>query len=111
MIGIFGNIAPPLNNKYFTSGTEGQGLFLFITNLLKLVAVIGGIYFVVQLVLAGFEYISSNGDVKKTELAWAKIWQSLLGLVIISGAFIIAGVVGRLTGINILSPEIYGPTN
>nr|MBP6989720.1 hypothetical protein [Candidatus Shapirobacteria bacterium] len=103
--------APPLNNKYFTAGTKGEGLFLFISNLLKLVAVIAGIYFVVQLVLAGFEYISSNGDVKKTELAWAKIWQSLLGLVIISGAFIIAGVVGRLTGINILSPEIYGPTN
>lgn len=107
IIGLFGEIANP--TKYGLTGEKGQGLFDFMGNLFRLVAVIAGIYFVVQLIMAGFEYISSNGDVKRTELAWAKIWQSLLGIVIISAAFIIAGVIGRLTGINILSPEIYGP--
>jgi hypothetical protein len=63
------------------------------------------------LIFAGFQYISASGDVKKTEAAWAQIWQSLVGLLIISAAFIIAGLVGRLTGINILTPTIYGPTN
>jgi len=107
MIGLFGSIANP--TKY--ASTQGQGLFTFISNLLKFAAVIAGIYMVAQLIFAGFQYISANGDVKKTEQAWAQIWQSLLGLVIISAAFVIAGVVGRLTGINILNPTIYGPTN
>jgi len=30
-------------------------------------------------------------------------------MVIIASAFIIAGVIGRITGINILNPTIYGP--
>jgi hypothetical protein len=110
MSSLFGNITAPLNNQYFTAGTGGEGLFLFISNLFKLAAVVGGLYLIVQLILAGFQYISANGDIKKTEMAWNQIWQSLLGLVIIAGAFILAGIIGRLTGINILTPTIYGPS-
>ena len=101
----FGTITNPTNY----TGAQGQGLFDFLGNILKFAAVAGGIYMIIQIILAGYQYISASGDVKKTEAAWAQIWQSVLGLVIISAAFIIAGLVGRLTWINILSPEIYGP--
>lgn len=104
---IFGSIKNPTSYGSNTDG--GQGLFDFLSNIFKFAAVAGGIYLIIQIILAGFDYISASGDAKKTELAWAKIWQSLLGLVIISSAFIIAGVIGRLTGINILTPTIYGP--
>lgn len=107
MLGLFGTISNP--TKY--ESVQGQGLFTFLSNVLKFAAVAGGIYMIIQIVLAGFDYINAAGDSKKTETAWAKIWQSLVGLAIISAAFIIAGVIGRLTGINILSPEIYGPTS
>lgn len=103
---ILGNVSNPLT-KY--SGTNGQGLFVFLGNVLKLVGTIAGIYMVVQIILAGFTYISANGDPKKTEQAWAQIWQSLLGIVIIASAFVIASVVERITGIKIISPVIYGP--
>ena len=106
MIGLFGTIQNPTNYK----GAQGQGLFDFLGNILKFAAVAGGIFLIIQVILAGFEYINANGDTKKLELAWAKIWQSLVGLAIISAAFIIAGVIGRLTGIEILTPTIYGPT-
>lgn len=105
MIGLFGTIQNP--TKY--TSTQGQGLFTFLSNILKFAAIAGGIYMIIQIIFAGYQYISASGDTKKTEAAWAQIWQSLLGLVIISAAFIIAGFVGRLTGINILSPTIYGP--
>lgn len=105
MIGLLGNIVNP--TKY--TSTQGQGLFTFLGNLLKFVGVIAGIFMIAQLIFAGFQYISANGDIKKTEQAWTQIWQSLLGLVIISAAFIIAGIAGRLTGINILNPQLYGP--
>ena len=105
MIGIFGNIENPTSYD----SVKGQGLFTFLSNIFKFAAVAGGIYMIVQLIMAGFDYISASGDAKKTEAAWSKIWQSLLGMVIISAAFIIAGLIGRFTGIDILNPQIQGP--
>ena len=104
--GIFGTINNPLPNY---PSTNGQGIFTFISNLFKLVGTLAGIYMVFQIIMAGYGFISANGDTKKTEVAWAKIWQSIVGLVIIASAFIIAGLVERFTGIKILNPVIYGP--
>jgi hypothetical protein len=103
------NIIGPVQNPTKYGGTNGQGLFLFLGNVLKLVGGLAGIYMIVQLILAGYLYISSNGDEKKTLQAWAQIWQSILGMVIIASAFVIASVIERLTGIKIISPVIYGP--
>lgn len=106
MAGIFGNIqAPPQLSKY-NSGAPGQGLFLFLSNLFKFAGVIAGIVLVFQFISAGYLYITANGDAKKTEQAWTKIWQAIIGLVIIASAFTIAALVGRLTGIDILNPTI-----
>lgn len=105
MFGIFGSITNP--TKY--SGNQGQGLFDFLSNLFKLAGLIGGIYMVIQFIQAGYGYLSANGDPKKIEQAWAKIWQSVLGLVIIASAFVLAGVVERLTDISILKPHLEGP--
>ena len=108
MIQIFGNIKAPITNQYFTDA-NGGGLFLFLSNLFKLAATIGGIVMLIQLILAGFMYLSSEGDPKKSVQAWTKIWQSIVGLLVIAAAFIIAGLVEKFTGIKILNPEVYGP--
>lgn len=113
MLQLFGSIDPPpgvSNYVAASGGSAGAGLFLFLSNLFKLAAVIGGIYVILQFITAGYSYISANGDPKKTEVAFNKIWQSILGLIIISSAFVLAQVVYRLTGINIINPTIYGPS-
>ena len=107
--GIFGSIKPPIANDYFNAGNQGQGLFLLISNILKFSVVIAVLFFVFQLISSGYMYLSANGDTKKTELAFAKIWQGALGLIITGSAFVIAGVIGRFLGFNILQPTIYGP--
>ena len=107
MLGIFGTISNPTSY----ASDKGSGLFTLISNILKFAGVIAGLFFVVQIIMAGFSYISANGDPKKAELAWAKIWQSIIGLVIVASAFIIASVVGKIFGINILDFQIYGPGN
>lgn len=104
--GIIGSIPNPTR---YTSPNPGGGLFLFMSNIFKLAGTIGGLFLVFKLVIAGFDYLTADGDAKKTSLAWAKIWQSLLGLIIIASAFVIAGVAERITGIKILNPTIYGP--
>ena len=104
--GVIGGIANPLP-KY--ASTQGEGLFKFLGNVLKFIGTIGGVYMIIQLIMAGFAYINSAGDPKAASAAWAQIWQSILGMVIIASAFVIASVVERFTGIKILSPVIYGP--
>jgi hypothetical protein len=107
MLGIFGNIDNP--TAYGSETDGGQGLFSLISNILKFAGVVAGLFFILQIILAGYGYISANGDPKKTEAAWAKIWQSALGLAIVGSAFVLASVVGNVFGIDILNPVILGP--
>lgn len=104
-----GSVGNPLPSNPYFSTTNGGGLFLFISNVFKLIGTIAGIYMIFQLITAGYAYMTSNGDPKAASAAWTQIWQSILGMVIIASAFVLASVIGRFTGINILSPTIYGP--
>lgn len=109
MLGIFGSITNPYSGQYNTA--QGEGLFVFISNIFKLAGVVAGIILIVRLIGAGYIYLSASGDPKKFQQATDTINQSILGLVIVAGAFILAGLVGRLTGIDILNPIITGPSS
>jgi type IV secretory pathway VirB2 component (pilin) len=101
---IFGEIKNP------TAFAEGpKGFFDFLSTIFKLAGSIAGVIFIVKIILAGYAYLSANGDEKKMAQAWAMIWQSIIGLVIVASAFIIAGVIGNLTGTDPTNPTIYGP--
>lgn len=105
MLQILGPITNP--TKYVS--TNGEGLFLFISNIFKLAGVIAGIVLIFRLISAGYLYLSAMGDPKKFQAAGDTITQSFLGLVVVAAAFILAGLVARFTGIDILNPTIYGP--
>lgn len=105
MFGLLGNISNP--TKY--SSTNNEGLFTFISNIFQFAGVIAGIVFIIRIILAGYSYLSTSGDPKKFQQASDTIFQSILGLLIISSAFIITGLLGRFTQIDILNPTIYGP--
>ncbi len=105
---VFGSIKPPVDNQYFQA-TGGQGLFLFLTKIFKFLGVLAGIYMAFQIVSAGYMYLSANGDSKLTAIAWTKIWQSILGLVIVASAFVIVALVERFTGLQIRNFQICGP--
>ena len=105
---IGGTIDNPLPYK---TATEG-GLILFLSNILRVVFVIAGIYAFINFILAGFAYMTAGGDAKQLGAAWAKIWQSLLGLAIIVGAFAITALASYIIfgeAGYILNPKIYGP--
>lgn len=105
---IVGTVTNPL-----VYGNVTQGLVPFFTNLIRLMFVGAGIYAFLNFIIAGYQYMSAGGDTKALSAAWARIWQSLLGLVIIVGSFALAALFGYLifgdAGF-ILKPVIYGPT-
>jgi hypothetical protein len=105
---IFGEIKAPIDNAYFT-GSNGSGLFLFLSNIFKLAGTIAGIYFIIQIIIAGYGYLSASGDEKKTAQAWATIWQSIIGLLIVASAFILTSALSNLIGIDPTNPKLYGP--
>lgn len=109
--GVFGDIkAPPGVDKY--TGTQGEGFFLLLNNILKLIIVAAGIFALLNFIIAGYEFMSAGGDTQKINKAWEKIWQSILGLVVTAGAFTVAAVVGQLIFKDpgaIINPKIYGP--
>lgn len=110
---IVGTVENPLPTAYQgVTQAQGGGLILFLTNILRLVFVVAGLFAFVNLILAGFQFMGAGGDSKAIEKAWSRIWQSLLGLILVVGSFALAALFGFLlfgdAGF-ILNPKIYTP--
>lgn len=108
---IIGKVVPPPGVNVYGEIQKG-GLVNFLNNLLKLLIVVAGLYALINLIFAGYQFISAGGDPKNVEKAWSKIWQSLLGLFIVAASFALAGIIGWLIFGDpgaILAPRIYGP--
>lgn len=115
MIQVIGQITPPapfVEGKYGDIGQPGAGLVGFLNNIIRLLIVVGGVWAFINLVLAGYGFLSAGDDPKKMTAAWSKIWQSMLGLLFILGSFILAAIFGYLLfgrAGAILNPKLYGP--
>lgn len=90
-----GTVAPPKalgNFRNVESGGLGQLISLFV----GLLIMGASIYALFNFVLAGYAFMSAENDPGKIQGAWAKIYQTIIGLAFAGGAFVIAGVVGQL---------------
>lgn len=107
---IFGPITNP--NPYGDISNPGKGIVGFANNILKLVLVGGGIFVFINFISAGFSYIQAGGEPKKLEQISGKIVNSIVGLVLMAGSFVIAAILGQIIfgdATAILNPKIYGP--
>lgn len=113
MIGLFaffGSVTKP--QGVITYGDYNVGLVSLFNNLLKLVIVGAGLFAFINIIIAGYTFLSAGGEPKKVAEAWGKIWQSLLGLLFVAGAFLLAAVFGWLVFKDagaIIRPKIYTP--
>ena len=108
------DIIGTINNPLPYAGVKEGGLIVFFSNILRFVFVVAGAYALINLILAGFAYMTAGGDAKAVSKAWDKIWQTLLGLAIIAGSFVIAAIIGFILfkdPMFMLNPTIYGPSN
>ncbi len=117
MLSVFGDIKNPLGTTFQGAAGYGSvqgGLGLFITNLIRLTTIAAGIWALANLIVAGLMYISSYGDAEKITIAWARIWHSLIGLLIIVSSLTITAIISKVffgDYSTILNPVIYGPGN
>ena len=113
---VIGDIKPP--SPFKDPNLTGQyggftfGFIKFFNNIIRLLIVVGGLWAFLNLVLAGYSFLGAGEDPKKMEAAWAKIYQSMMGLLFILGSFVLAAIFGYLLFGDpkaILNPKIWGP--
>lgn len=105
-LSIWGTVSPPQGPAQY--GSLGD----FLGNIIRAMIIIAGIYAVLNFILAGYTYLSAGGDPKKVAQAGAQIWQSMIGLLIVVGSYIIAAIISNILFGNpnqIFNIEIQGP--
>ncbi|MCX6817062.1 MAG: hypothetical protein NTZ93_04295 [Candidatus Beckwithbacteria bacterium] len=109
MADIIGTIDNPLAGAA-GYGDINLGLIKFLNNLVALVITLAGLFTLVNLIAAGYQYLSSNNEPQKIAAAANKILQSLIGLAIVAMAFILAGIIGYIffhDSTILLSPKLF----
>jgi hypothetical protein len=86
------NQPTPLNNL---GGLQG-GPVKLMTIILQTLIMAGGIYALFNFALAGYSFISAGSDSKKIISAWAKIWQTIIGVLFMAGSVMLAAIIGKL---------------
>ena len=80
-----------------------------VGNTLGLVTTVSGIILVIYFAYGGFRYVTAAGNDKSTAEAQKIMTNAAIGMIIVVLAYLIAYLIGRFLGVNVLSPTIYGP--
>lgn len=107
----FGTVTVPQAVSNFGS-QPGPAIGKLIQFGLRALVVGAGVYALFNLVLAGYSFMSAGDDSKKVSGAWAQIYQTMIGLAVSAGAFVLAAIFGQLLFNNplfLLQPSIPTP--
>jgi hypothetical protein len=92
----FGTIEPAQSAFGVTGTAPEAAIGKLIQTVIWLLIIGAGIYALINLVLAGYAFMAAGDDPKKVAGAWATIWQTILGLAVSAGAFVLAAIFGQL---------------
>lgn len=109
---VFGEVSPPPGVAAYDTAAGGIGLILFLSNLIKVITIAGGIFVMVNILYAGIIYLNASGDTGAHKKVIDTITFSVLGLAIIVGSYAAAALAGVIffgDATFILSPTICGP--
>ena len=83
-------------------GALGESAAHLISVVIGLFTLVAGLWFLVQLILGGYAYMSAGGNKEKAQVASQKITKALIGLVIVVLAIFIINLLGYILGIDFL---------
>ena len=91
----FGTVTAP-TSALSSAASPGEAIGKLIQLAIWILIIGAGIFALFNFILAGYAFLGAEGDPKKIEAAWAKIWQSVLGLAIAAGSLVLAAIFGQL---------------
>ena len=86
-----------------TSTGLGESIAHLISVVIGLFTLAAGLWFLIQLILGGYAYMSAGGNKEKAQTASQKITQALTGLVIIVLAIFVVNLLGYILNIDFLN--------
>lgn len=92
----WGRVNPPPGVKVYSSTGDISGLQKLLTNGVRTLIVIAGIYAFINIILAGYSFMSAGGNSEKVANSWSKIYQTMIGLIIAAGSFVLAAIFGKI---------------
>ncbi len=72
----------------------------YISTILAFLTILGGIWFILWIIIAAFNWISAEGKPDKLEKARTSLIHAITGLVILIAAYAITGLIGSILGID-----------
>ena len=81
----------------------GESMAHLISVVIGLFTLAAGLWFLLQLILGGYNYMSAGGNKEKAQVASQKITQALIGLVIVVLAIFIINLLGYILNIDFLN--------
>jgi hypothetical protein len=102
---IFGEVSPPPQLQTVSKGdpTGVQGINNLLTNVVSLFYMVSGIVFVVMVLWASYDFITSHGEKENIAKARQKMIWAILGLFFMGIAFVIFKVLETVTGITFIN--------
>lgn len=95
----FGNVSPPPELK----GLQGaSGINTLLGNVVSLVFIIAAVAFTLIFLYSALQMILSGGNKESVAAARARITWAIIGLVVLSLAFVIFRVIQHVTGVNLI---------
>jgi hypothetical protein len=103
-----GSFQPAVENDYTEGSESGFGaltnLETIISNVIGLMTVLAGLFFLFQFLTAALSWVTSGGEKGKLESARNQMLNATIGLVLVIAAYSIIGLIGRVVGLDLLQP-------
>lgn len=77
-----------------------------ISSIVGILTVSACIWFLLQVLFGGYEWMSAGGDTKKIEAARNRITNAFIGIVIVVGSWSLLAVIGQFFGFDTLATPI-----
>lgn len=95
-----GGVTPPAAitsyNWNVTGGAKGIGIIVFLSRLIRLFTIVCGVWTMFNFLHSGYLLISYQSDTKAMQEVKDKLTMTAIGLAIIAGAYLTAGLVGLI---------------
>jgi len=99
--GPWGNIA----NLGTEVGEAAKSFTKIISNIIGVMTIAGGIWFMFQFIAGGLGWLTAGGDKAGVQAAQKRITNAVIGLVVVVSAYALIWIIGELLGFDILHPE------
>lgn len=102
--GLFGDSFCTVPKGAAGTTVIGNKLNTVISSIIGFLTIVAALWFIIQFIIAGYNWINAGGDKNNAALAWTKITHAVIGLIIVVLAWVIVGILGTMLGLDILNP-------